>query len=73
MRLLNPVTNKWYPLPKEQRLMIGAQAAQIDAQVVQIDKQKTYIANQKAYIADLERRLGLEGAGPLDSSDAERA
>ncbi len=66
MRLLNPVTNKWYPLPKEQRLMI-------DEQAVQLDKQKTYIANQKAYIADLERRLGLGGAGPSDSSDAERA
>ena len=66
MRLLNPVTNKWYPLPKEQRLMI-------DAQAVQIAKQKAYIAKQKAYIADLERRLGLGETGPLDSPDAERA
>ena len=87
MRLLDPVTNKWYPLPKEQRLMIDAQAAQIaeqaaqiDAQAVQIaeqatqiDKRKTYIANQKAYVADLERCLGLGETDPLGSPDAERA
>ena len=87
MRLMNPATNEWYPLPKEQRLaldeqavqineqavQIDKQATQIDEQATQIDKQKTYIANQKAYIADLERRLGLGGAGPSDSSDAERA
>ena len=101
MRLLDPVTNEWYPLPNEQRLaldeqavqideqatqideqavqideqavQIDEQAVQIDEQATQIDKQKTYIANQKAYIADLERRLGLGGAGPSDSSDAERA
>ena len=59
IRLLDPVTNKWYPLPKEQRLMI-------DAQAVQLDK-------QKAYIAELERRLGLGGAGSSDSPDAEHA
>ena len=50
---------EWYPLPKEQRLVI-------DAQAVQLDK-------QKAYIAELERRLGLGGAGSSDSPDAEHA
>ena len=73
MRLLDPVTNEWYPLPKEQRRVIDEQAIQLDEQATQLDEQAIQLDKQKAYIADLERRLGLGGANPSDSSDAERA
>ena len=73
MRLMDPVTNKWHPLPNEQRLALDEQATQIDKQEAHIAQQEAHIAQQKAYIADLERRLGLEEAGPSDSPDAERA
>ena len=46
MRLLDPVTNEWYPLPKEQRLVIDEQATQLDEQATQLDEQATQLNEQ---------------------------